>query len=89
MSEKIAQPKTDDERQGVARSCKSGLHLELPFVVDGIDNKVGGVYQAWPDRIYVVGKDGKVVYQGEKGQSNFKPDEAEASLKSLLNMTQK
>ena len=80
----IPQPKTDDERQKVATSCKSGLHLELPFVVDGIDNKVSGAYQAKPDRIYIVGKDGKITYQGGKGPLGFKSDDAEASLKGLL-----
>ena len=53
-------PKTLDEKSTVAHTCAANLKLTLPVVVDGTDNKVGNAYSGWPDRIYVVGADGKI-----------------------------
>jgi type I thyroxine 5'-deiodinase len=50
-------------------------------VIDKEDNKVNAAYSAWPDRLYVVGKDGKVAYKGGPGPGGFKPAELEAWLK--------
>ena len=36
------------------------------------------------DSLYLVGKDGKVGYQGAPGPRGFKPDELEDQLKKLL-----
>ena len=80
----IAQPKVYEERVEVAKSCQAGLDLKIPFVVDEISNGVGTMYGGSPDRIYVIGKDGKIHFKGEKGPFGFKPDEAEKSLKQIL-----
>jgi len=80
----IAQHKTDEERHEAAKMCKSGLELKLPFVVDFIDNKITTVYGGRPDRIYIINKEGRIHYKGEKGPHGFKVAEAEESLKLLL-----
>jgi len=80
----IAQPKTYQEREKVAAACRASLDLEMPFVIDTIDNQVEPIYTGWPERIYIITTEGKIHYKGEKGPSGFKPKEAEASLKKLL-----
>lgn len=56
----------------------------MPFVVDALDNKVGEAYAAWPDRLYIVGKDGKIAYKGAPGPAGFKAQEMADKLASLL-----
>ena len=80
----VNQPKTDNERDKVATTCATKLALTIPFVVDGMDNKVGEVYAGWPDRIYVVGKDGKITYKGGPGPAGFSVKEMEAKLADIV-----
>jgi hypothetical protein len=79
----VNQPKTADERSKVATTCAASLKLSMPCVVDGIDNKVGDAYAAWPDRLYIVDKEGKIAYKSEPGPRGFKVDEMAAKLKSI------
>ena len=61
---------------GVAKTCMSKLDLDpIPAVVDRIDDAVSNAYQGMPDRLYLVGKDGKIAYAGDRGPFGFKPDE--------------
>jgi type I thyroxine 5'-deiodinase len=53
----------------------------VPTVIDREDNKVNAAYSGWPDRLYVVGKDGRIAYKGGPGPGGFKPAEVEAWLK--------
>jgi len=43
----------------------------MPALIDGVDDAVGVAYGGWPDRLYVIGKDGRVVYAGERGPGGF------------------
>ena len=78
------QPKSYEEREKNASACKAGLDLEIPFVVDDMENGLETAYAAWPDRIYIINKEGRIHFKGELGPSGFKPLAAEASLKKLL-----
>lgn len=80
----IADPKTLEERNAVATRCRTKLSLSLPAVVDDLDDAVNQRYHAWPERIYVIGRDGKIAYKGAIGPFGFKPDEAEKALEALL-----
>ena len=52
----------------VATTCMATLELEpIPALVDGMDNKVGKAYAAMPDRLYLVGRDGKIAFRGARG----------------------
>lgn len=33
-------------------------------VLDELDNEVASRYGGWPDRLYLVGADGRIAYQG-------------------------
>jgi hypothetical protein len=76
----IAQPKTDDERVKVAKTCSGALHITMPLVVDTIDDRVGHAYSGMPDRLYVIDRSGRVSYQGGRGPFGFKAGEMEQAL---------
>jgi len=79
----VKKPKTIEERVAIAKTCYSTLGLSFPAVIDGMDDKVEKDYAAWPDRLYIVDKKGKISYKGGKGPGGFKPLEMEAKLKQL------
>ena len=72
------------ERRDVAKTCCTRLKLDMPVVVDTIDNTVDDLYAGWPERMFVVDRDGVVAYAGAQGPWGFKPAEAERALKKLL-----
>ncbi len=77
----FAQPRTWAERQAAAQKCCSSMGLEMPCVVDDIDNKVDTAYAAWPERMFVVDSQGRIAYAGKQGPWGFKPAEVERWLK--------
>lgn len=80
----FATPTSPAERNTVAQSCRAGLHLSIPMLIDGMDNAVETAYASWPDRLYVVGIDGKIAYKGGPGPGGFRPEEMRATLDWLL-----
>jgi len=80
----IAQPKTEEERHAAAQRCVDGLELTLPTVVDAMDNSTNHAYGAWPDRMYVIGTDGKITYGAEPGPWGFDVDLWEEAIKDVL-----
>lgn len=77
---------TDDlfKRGETAELCSATLKLSLPTVIDKADNKVNTAYAGWPDRLYIVGKDGRIAYKGGPGPKGFKIDEMTAALEKML-----
>ena len=59
---KIPQAATSKERTKAAVACGLTLNLDMPIAVDAIDNKVGRAYAGWPNRMVVVGTDGKILF---------------------------
>ena len=78
---KILQTDALDSRADNAKVCLATLKLSVPTVIDKEDNKVNAAYAGWPDRLYVVGKDGRIAYKGSPGPAGFKPGEVEEWLK--------
>jgi len=71
----IKDPTNKFERFQVANSCVLDLGLTIPCVIDDMDNSTARAYKAHPDRLYVVGQDGRIVYAGGPGPMGFKPGE--------------
>jgi hypothetical protein len=69
----IPQPKEWQERRKVAKDFARALKLSVPVLVDTMDDDVGKAYAAWPDRLYVIDRDGKVAQQGDPGPFGFAP----------------
>jgi type I thyroxine 5'-deiodinase len=78
------QPRTMTERMTLARLLPERLKYRLPLALDPIEDPAGKAYAAWPERIYVIEKGGRIAYKSEPGPFGFKPEKAEAGLKRLL-----
>ena len=79
----FANPKTDEERALVAGACVRKLGIKFPAVIDGIDNRTEVAYTGWPDRLYLIDRDGKITFKSRPGPFGFKPDQLEAAIKKL------
>lgn len=77
-------PQSDAERQGVAQSCVRNLGIRFPALIDGIDNTVEHQYTGWPDRLYLIGRDGRVAFKSAPGPFGFHPDGLEAALRQTI-----
>ncbi len=69
----ISDPKSYEERVKVAEEACRKMETNIPCLVDGIDNGVNTAYAAWPDRLYVVDKDGRIAVAGGPGPRGFLP----------------
>lgn len=83
----FATPKTSEERGTLASSCVRKLGLEIPALVDGMDNSVERAYTGWPDRLYLIDRMGRVVYKSKPGPFGFKPDELSQALAGIAGNT--
>ena len=79
----FANPRTDGERFNVAESCVRTLGIRFPALIDGIDNTVERQYTGWPDRLMLIGRDGRVVFKSEPGPFGFEPAKLEGALERL------
>jgi hypothetical protein len=64
--------------------CIDDLRIPIPAVVDEIDDRVNKAYAAHPDRLYLIGRDGRTAYAGERGPRGFDPDSWESAIKEEL-----
>ena len=77
----VEDPRTLAEREGVAQVCLTKLELEMiPALVDDLQDTASQAYGGWPDRLYLIGEDGNVAYQGGRGPFGFDPDELEQAI---------
>jgi len=74
---------TEEERAEIAGICLAKLSIELPALIDDPDNRVERAYTAWPDRLYVIDRDGRIAYKSAAGPFGFKPAAVEEALKRL------
>jgi hypothetical protein len=72
------------ERCAVAGTCLTKLGIEFPAIVDDEANSTERAYTAWPDRLYVIDRDGRVAYKSKPGPFGFKPDGVRSTLEKLL-----
>ena len=80
----VRQHRSKEERVEVGEACMTKLALEMPALVDDMDDAVARAYAALPERLYVVGRDGRVFYKGGVGPVFFKPDEWEEAISRAL-----
>ena len=84
----FASPKNEEERAFLAGACVRKLGIKFPGVLDGFDNTVEKAYTGWPDRLYLIDREGKVAYKRRPGPFGFKPDELRAALVKIAPGTQ-
>lgn len=80
----LRQPRDERERAEAAKVCMRKLELEVPMVVDTLDDRVGCLYAGVPSRLYLLDRQGRISYKGGRGPFGFKPAELEQSLLLLL-----
>ena len=80
----LRNPRVEKERFEVAGSCVRTLGIRFPALIDGIDNTVERAYTGWPDRLYLIDRDGRVAYKSAPGPFGFDPSQLEAALRRVL-----
>ena len=81
-----AQPLTYEAREVVAEACTLGLRLTLPTYVDDMRNTADLTFNGWPERLYVLSNDWRVVYKGGKGPYGFDLEELEGFLANQMQL---
>ncbi len=77
-------PKAYEERAELASTCAAKLGIEFPALVDTIENTTEEAYTGWPDRLYLIDREGRVAHKSAAGPFGFKPDELEAAIKRVV-----
>jgi hypothetical protein len=80
----FAKPKSYDERVEMGQLCVVKLGIKFPAVIDTFDNGTERAYTGWPDRLYVIDRDGKVAYKTKPGPFGFKPKGVADTLHTLV-----
>lgn len=81
---RVQDPTTGQQRAEVAQTCAVRMRIDIPVVIDGMDNAVASAYGGWPDRLYLIGRDGRVAFQGGEGPFGFKPPDLESAIDAEL-----
>jgi type I thyroxine 5'-deiodinase len=77
------QPKTFEARMDVARTFMDRMKVETETLVDDVRNTAMACYAAWPERIYVIDREGRIVYKGGVGPFYFAPEELREFLENM------
>jgi hypothetical protein len=80
----VADPASAEERGAVGESCVTRYAIRIPTLVDGLDDAVARAYGGWPDRLYLIGRDGRVAFQGDEGPFGFKPELLASAIEAEL-----
>ena len=75
-----SQPDSFDARVQLAKTFIEEMDVEIPTLVDDIQNTAMACYAAWPERLYVIETDGTIAYKGDMGPFGFKPEEVKGYL---------
>jgi len=78
------QPTSLEERTEIANTCALRLDLSIPTLVDDMTNSTDAKYYALPDRLYLVGRDGRIAYRGGPGPFGFVSADLEQALQRYL-----
>jgi hypothetical protein len=77
----FANPTSDGDRLKVASSCVRNLHIAMPALIDSVENRVEKEYTGWPDRLYLIDREGKIRLKTEAGPFGFDAKLLAAALK--------
>jgi hypothetical protein len=80
-------PASAEERAGLAAACATRLATSMAVAVDALDDGAALAYGGWPDRLYLIGRDGRIAYQGGEGPFGFLPDQLEAAIRRELDQS--
>ena len=72
----------EQRRHRRTRPPRASAYDAAPARRDG--QRASTAFAAWPERLVVVGADGRIAYPGSPGPWGFSPEEAEEQLAALL-----
>jgi hypothetical protein len=76
----VRDPASAEERAEVAAACTRRIPTTMPVAMDDVGDGAALAYGGWPDRLYLIGGDGRIAYQGGEGPFGFRPDELKAAI---------
>jgi type I thyroxine 5'-deiodinase len=79
----FATPTSPEEKGTIAGTCVRKLGIEIPALVDDLRDTVEAAYTGWPDRLYVIDREGRVAYKSAPGPFGFDPAGVAATLRRL------
>jgi type I thyroxine 5'-deiodinase len=80
----FASPKSFEERTAVADVCVRKLAIQIPALIDDIQNSTEAAYTGWPDRLYVIDREGRIAYKSAPGPFGFKLEGVQESFQRLV-----
>jgi tetratricopeptide (TPR) repeat protein len=72
------------EKQGHANLCIRKLGIRFPALVDTMDTAAEKAYDAWPSRVYLIGRDGRVAVNSRLGELDFDAGRFAAAIRETL-----
>ena len=66
-------PTTMGEREAMAEVCMLKLALDMPMVVDDMEDAIDRAYNALPERLYLLDGNARVVFKTVAGSHGFDP----------------
>ncbi len=73
IDKSITQHNSYGERCDVAQRLLKDKALTLPTIIDGMDNRVTKAYDAFPNRAFLVRKDGRLGVAAGRGPRGYRP----------------
>ena len=80
----VASARTLDERDEAAHVCAVKLGLRIPALVDDMQDATERAYTGWPDRLYVIDREGRVAYKSQPGPFGFHPEAMAKVLQTVV-----
>jgi len=80
----LRDPTTTAERCTIARTSEDELGHGLLTCVDEVDDRTMTAYGAWPDRLFLVDREGRIAYAGGAGPIGFRPAGLRRAILRLL-----
>jgi type I thyroxine 5'-deiodinase len=80
----FATPKNIEEKAEIGQLCVAKLSIEFPALLDNFDNATEVAYTGWPDRLYVIDREGRIAHKSGPGPFGFKPEDVAEALRRLV-----
>jgi type I thyroxine 5'-deiodinase len=77
-------PRHYGERMDLAGTCSINLGIKFPALVDSMENTTEAAYTAWPDRLYLIDRSGRIVYKSGAGPFGFNTEQLSKAIVELL-----
>ncbi len=72
------------DRLAIAQGCVVDLGISFPALIDDMNNSVDKAYTSWPDRIYLVDRDGRIAHKSPPGPWGFETKELREALHEMF-----